>query len=175
MLYEQFDRIDTNDDKRISLEEFKLGHKLAGIAVSDREVEKEYRIIDSNCGGIILFDEYCMYMAKKYAPKELGTDLAQIASNNGSTFTGDNSKQKSPGIFKSTQQMPGTAKASGKQNDTHGKFAVPKLNTKMSKTQLHELFQRFDSANQNGLLSLAEIDKSIRDLWPDMYKHRSGK
>lgn len=95
LLYGQFDQIDSDDDKRISLDEFKKGHKVAGIDASDRELEKEFRLMDKNCGGIILFDEYCMYMAKKYAPKELSANMVQLVSENSSSSTSERQRYPS--------------------------------------------------------------------------------
>ncbi|CAF1035226.1 unnamed protein product [Rotaria sp. Silwood1] len=61
-----FEELDTNDDHRISFKEFKRGFTLSGEDDSDEEsLKQEFDAIDSNDGGYILFDEFCMYMAKK--------------------------------------------------------------------------------------------------------------
>ncbi|CAF0930088.1 unnamed protein product [Adineta steineri] len=66
-----FGQLDTNHDKRISFNEFKKGHELIGDEdIDEYALRKEFHRIDTNHGGYILFDEFCMYMAKKKARYE---------------------------------------------------------------------------------------------------------
>ncbi|CAF3867090.1 unnamed protein product [Rotaria sordida] len=61
-----FRQLDTNKDKRISFNEFKQGHELIGYSSTDENsLRQEFNRIDTNHGGYILFDEFCIYMAKK--------------------------------------------------------------------------------------------------------------
>ncbi|CAF1433269.1 unnamed protein product [Rotaria sordida] len=61
-----FEELDTNDDHRIGFNEFKKGFQLLGEDDSDENsLKQEFDAIDSNDGGYILFDEFCMYMANK--------------------------------------------------------------------------------------------------------------
>ncbi|CAF1270279.1 unnamed protein product [Adineta ricciae] len=63
-----FGQLDTNKDKRISFAEFKKGHELIGESdVGDANLKRDFNRIDTNHGGYILFDEFCIYMAKKRA------------------------------------------------------------------------------------------------------------
>ncbi|CAG8690350.1 22176_t:CDS:2 [Dentiscutata erythropus] len=65
-LYHLFQQLDKNKDKRISFGEFKKGHDLMGITTNNiDELKKEFAKIDTNDGGYILFDEFCIYAAKK--------------------------------------------------------------------------------------------------------------
>ncbi|RHZ75533.1 hypothetical protein Glove_213g44 [Diversispora epigaea] len=65
-LYKMFQKLDKNNDKRVSYVEFKKGHELMGINVkSDADLKKAFNEIDTNHGGYILFDEFCIYAAKK--------------------------------------------------------------------------------------------------------------
>ena len=53
-----FEEIDTDDDHRVSFEEFKLGFdKLGEDYESEAQLKKEFKAIDTNGGGYILFDE----------------------------------------------------------------------------------------------------------------------
>jgi Ca2+-binding EF-hand superfamily protein len=64
--FEMFDQIDSNDDKKISLSEFKQALPLMekwGVKLDD--AEKTFNSIDSNNGGSILFDEFCHWAIKK--------------------------------------------------------------------------------------------------------------
>ncbi|CAG8570169.1 13532_t:CDS:2 [Racocetra fulgida] len=57
-LYDLFQQLDKNKDKRITFEEFKKGYKLMGIGrLSNDEIKEEFNKIDTNHGGYILFDE----------------------------------------------------------------------------------------------------------------------
>jgi Ca2+-binding EF-hand superfamily protein len=62
-LFKLFAQLDTNRDKRISLIEFKKDHELLGVTCKDYKAE--FDRIDTNHGGWILFDEFCIYMANK--------------------------------------------------------------------------------------------------------------
>jgi Ca2+-binding EF-hand superfamily protein len=69
--FEMFDRVDTSDDKKISLDEFKLALPLIekwGVKLEDPE--KEFKLIDENHGGSILFDEFCHWAIKKHLDLE---------------------------------------------------------------------------------------------------------
>ena len=61
-----FERVDASGDHKISLEEFKKAlptMKKWGVEVEDPE--KEFKEIDKNGGGSIMFDEFCHYAIKK--------------------------------------------------------------------------------------------------------------
>ncbi|KAJ3035975.1 hypothetical protein HDV00_003269 [Rhizophlyctis rosea] len=64
-LYKKFDQLDKDDDRRITFEEFKKGQKLVGLNIPEAEAKKEFDAIDTNGGGMILFEEFTIYMAKK--------------------------------------------------------------------------------------------------------------
>ncbi|CAF1355605.1 unnamed protein product [Rotaria sordida] len=61
-----FKELDTNDDHRISFSEFKRGFALIGEDDSNENyLRQEFNKIDTNKGGYILFDEFCIYMANR--------------------------------------------------------------------------------------------------------------
>eukprot|EP00668_Euglena_longa_P041340 GGOE01054409.1.p1 GENE.GGOE01054409.1~~GGOE01054409.1.p1 ORF type:complete len:179 (-),score=59.53 GGOE01054409.1:311-847(-) len=65
-LYVMFDRLDTSDDRRISLQEFSKGVDLLrrwGVTVTDPAAE--FHRVDRNGGGFILFDEFCNWAIPK--------------------------------------------------------------------------------------------------------------
>mmetsp|Transcript_24241 Transcript_24241/g.52978 ORF Transcript_24241/g.52978 Transcript_24241/m.52978 type:complete len:179 (+) Transcript_24241:112-648(+) len=64
-LYQMFDRIDTSDDRRIDPTEFKRAVGMIntwGLKISDPAAE--FKKIDKNGGGLILFDEFCDWALK---------------------------------------------------------------------------------------------------------------
>ena len=64
--YVMFCRIDTSDDFKVNLSEFKKAMKTLekwGIKISNPEAE--FKKIDNNNSGSIMFDEFCEYAIKK--------------------------------------------------------------------------------------------------------------
>lgn len=65
-LYVLFKEMDADHDKRISFKEFCKGHEMIGIHLKNKaDLKKVFNSIDTNGGGMILFDEFCMFMAKQ--------------------------------------------------------------------------------------------------------------
>lgn len=65
-----FDKIDTDDDRRIDLEEFKRGFEQLKMD-TDRNSEDIFAEIDKNKGGFILFDEFSSWYAKNLRDEDL--------------------------------------------------------------------------------------------------------
>lgn len=64
-----FDNIDTDDDRRIDLDEFKTGFDVLNMEGQDSE--QVFKEIDRNGGGFILFNEFCSWFAKNMNVEEL--------------------------------------------------------------------------------------------------------
>ena len=59
LLWEVFTALDTGNDRRIDIHEFKKGiKKLGKMGVEIEDAEKEFGIIDADGGGQILFEEF---------------------------------------------------------------------------------------------------------------------
>jgi len=63
-LWDVFDGLDEDDDRRIDLAEFKAGMLKLGCALSDEEAATEFAKIDTNNGGMVLFKEFCDYVGR---------------------------------------------------------------------------------------------------------------
>lgn len=63
--WDAFSRVDSNNDKRISLVEFKTNQKKIEVWVGKIDAEQEFKRIDTNGGGHILFDEFCKWAITK--------------------------------------------------------------------------------------------------------------
>lgn len=68
-LFQLFDAYDTNKDRRISMSEFKrlakVNHILANWGMQITDPDTEFKKIDKNGGGFILFDEFSEWALKR--------------------------------------------------------------------------------------------------------------
>ena len=63
-----FNRLDTTDDRRIDVTEFKKGLEFVakwGVKIAEDQVDTEFGKIDTNGGGFILFDEFSTWAISK--------------------------------------------------------------------------------------------------------------
>lgn len=60
-----FTRVDKDSDKRIELVEFKSAQSTIEQWVGKIDAEEEFKKIDTNGGGFILFDEFCKWAITK--------------------------------------------------------------------------------------------------------------
>ena len=63
--WEAFQRVDASGDKRIELIEFKEAQPKIETWVGKIDPEEEFKKIDTNKGGYILFDEFCKWAITK--------------------------------------------------------------------------------------------------------------
>jgi len=66
-----FDNADGDKDRRMTEKEFKWCLACLGEKMSDSQASMEFRHVDRNGGGIILFDEFCKYVASKKCPESM--------------------------------------------------------------------------------------------------------
>merc|ERR1719277_521203 len=66
-----FDQVDEGHDKKLDLKEFSWCLSMCGAKVSERKAADEFKKVDTNGGGEILFDEFCKYFTQKQCPQEL--------------------------------------------------------------------------------------------------------
>lgn len=63
--FEAFNRVDNSKDGRIDLVEFKEAQNKIELWVGKFDAEEEFKKIDTNNGGFILFDEFCKWAISK--------------------------------------------------------------------------------------------------------------
>jgi len=68
-LFWLFSNVDGDSDRRLDYAEFKQCLILAGAKMSEAEMRQDFARVDRNGGGIILFDEFCLYFTKKACPE----------------------------------------------------------------------------------------------------------
>ena len=66
-LWENFEEIDADDDRRITLEEFERGAPIIGLELSHAEALELFEEMDADNGGLILFSEFCSYLSRMKA------------------------------------------------------------------------------------------------------------
>ena len=66
-MWAEFQQIDTDGDGRLTLEEFGAAARRLGEPLSPVEVRREFRKMDDNSGGYVLFDEFARWAAKRAA------------------------------------------------------------------------------------------------------------
>jgi hypothetical protein len=64
-LWDAFDEIETDGDRRLDKEEFVKGARKVGLASSREEAEAAFEDMDANDGGVVLFDEFVAYAARQ--------------------------------------------------------------------------------------------------------------
>jgi Ca2+-binding EF-hand superfamily protein len=66
-VWQMFDEVDSSDDRRVSYEEFLAAlPKIAEWGVKVENPEAEFKRIDKNGGGVVLFDEFADWALKKH-------------------------------------------------------------------------------------------------------------
>ena len=71
-VYLVFDEIDTDDDRRIDINEFKTGFEV--LKMENHNATDVFTEIDRNGGGFILFNEFCSWFAKNMNVVDLLAD-----------------------------------------------------------------------------------------------------
>jgi len=66
-----FENVDGDADRRLTAAEFKKLLTICGAKMSDQEIQSDFRKVDKNGGGIILFDEFCKYFTEKACPEAM--------------------------------------------------------------------------------------------------------
>ena len=157
-MWMKFSKIDSSADRRVTLDELTNASSVLGI--SSVEAASAFRQMDRNSGGYVLFDEFAMWMAKNKTDSEMG-HLLKVAQKNATSYTphasiNSNSSVCSRGSIKSI--------SSSRRSLLPTKLQQLPFPTPQERLAL---FKRLDP-NANGHLSLAELDKGILELWPQL-------
>mmetsp|Transcript_16135 Transcript_16135/g.21340 ORF Transcript_16135/g.21340 Transcript_16135/m.21340 type:complete len:414 (+) Transcript_16135:146-1387(+) len=169
-LWSVFDNIDTEDDRRVDLGEFKAGIAKLGFELDDATAEAEFDKMDKNDGGQVLFDEFCTYCMNAM---EMGDDTVAIEFDEPEQVaSGDNAA--APPAEQAPAETPEQAAAAEAPPAEGAPAAVEELHEEVNfeesrriaketfsnKETLKKLWTTLDF-NGNGIVSLAEIDKMV--------------
>eukprot|EP00437_Effrenium_voratum_P020806 CAMPEP_0181446024 /NCGR_PEP_ID=MMETSP1110-20121109/25892_1 /TAXON_ID=174948 /ORGANISM="Symbiodinium sp., Strain CCMP421" /LENGTH=400 /DNA_ID=CAMNT_0023570091 /DNA_START=87 /DNA_END=1289 /DNA_ORIENTATION=- len=67
-LYSLYEVVDTDNDRRMDMNEFRSGISFLGLKLTPSEAHDEFNFMDANGGGKVLFDEFCKWAAAKKLP-----------------------------------------------------------------------------------------------------------
>ncbi|EGD82612.1 hypothetical protein, variant [Salpingoeca rosetta] len=175
-LFHVFDVIDRDDDRRLDFDEFKRGLGEIGLSIPTSEARAEFDLMDMNDGGIVLFDEFCAYVARKAIPVD-GEVLTEYtrASKNVGTSSGTSAGRKDEKMQKQINTDAMLAKFDAVEERFKKLLSTP--------AAVKKVWRRIDY-NGNGIVSLAEIDKWAVENYPVLnhkpammraYKHTTLK
>jgi len=157
-LWDIFDAIDTDDDRRIDRDEFTKGCTASELInnPTPEEVAKVFDEMDTNDGDQILFDEFCVYTANTFVNAE-----ELDACFDGTPAAGKPprpiGKRKKKKRSRSGKTEDDQAEIQTKKFDEAEAKVLAQLN---DKAFLDETWKKLDF-NGNNKVSLAEIDKMI--------------
>lgn len=145
-----FDEFDADDDQKVNLKEFKDGLKNLKVAMSDKQMEQEFKTIDHDHGGSLDYAEFCSWIRNKAAPATAdisgstetpNIDILAAAGANGAHFVNKKALQD----FAALEE-----KVTTDCKDVN---------------KLQRMWKTLDF-NGNGSVSLAEIDKFAVQAYP---------
>lgn len=153
-----FENMDTDHDRRISFEEFQQGLRQLDLNLTPQEAQKEFQSIDTDHGGMILFVEFCAYIRKRVNPDCNPAFDADIIS-------GEKAGQQLRKKFGHTVSRDHVIqKKTCSQFDDIEKKIKEAIN-EPSHDKLRKMWNTIDF-NDNGKVSLAEIDKWVVEGYP---------
>ena len=164
----------------------------AGLSVGGAEAGREFQDLDEKGGGWISFDMFCTWSARRHIGDEAPVEWRsphEVSSRRISKeiqqrrSPGSGSKTGSPSRTSSTESRPAGFTAKNRPFFTPARpgrearrdpVSLARVNRDWSlglempdKAERSRMFRRMDY-NGNGVLSLAEIDKAVVELWPTL-------
>lgn len=156
-LHQIFQQIDTNEDNRLDFKEFSIGMDKLGIKLTQDDAEKEFRSIDQDDGGMILFVEFCAYVRRRIHPEHNAQFDADIVA--GERSMGETVRKKHGD--KATHSHFLNRKSLSNFDDLERRLKALVADPE----QLKKLWEKLDF-NGNCIVSLAEVDKLVVSCYP---------
>jgi len=152
-LWEVFEAIDGDHDRRINQDEFKQGMSKLGLNLKDSEAATCFSEIDADHGGMVLFVEFCSYVRKRVNPDDNAAFDSDIVSGEkaGQTLRKKHGNGATQGHFVQKKNMNQFGDAEEK---------IKKMLADNDQAGLKTMWQHLDF-NGNNVVSLAEIDKFV--------------
>merc|ERR1712113_164602 len=155
-LFEKFQTIDSGADRRIDEREFCAGLSSLGLHMDQRQASEEFRKIDTNGGGQVLFVEFCAYIRNRVNPDSHSEFDADIVSGEqaGRHMRAKHGHAATRDLVVQKQDM-------SQFDKLEAKFKAAMTDKKTLLKWWHEL-----DFNGNNIVSLAEIDKWVVESYP---------
>jgi len=156
-----FEDIDTQHDDRLDLREFQDGLDKLGVRMSRPEAEREFRSMDADGGGAVLFAEFCAYVRHRVSPDHNPAFDADLVSSDRcqDTVRRKHGDKATHSHFLSKKTM--------------GDFDAAERRIKAiisDSSRLKKLWERVDY-NCNGSASIGEVERTVTHLFP-LLNHR---
>jgi Ca2+-binding EF-hand superfamily protein len=139
-VWKMFCSADTDNDQRVSCDEFVSAMRRLEPNKSDADLRATFAKVDTNHGGQVLFIEFCAFVAGKRTNVigfQPNVAISKLASI----------------------KVPSAPASARKPAKRPAPLVMPSVSERKA------LFRRVDP-NGNGLMSLAELDKAVIELWP---------
>ena len=175
-LWQMFDLVDSGDDRRIDLDEFKrAAPNLVSWGLKLDDPEASFAEVDQNGGGIVLFDEFAHWALVKHLDEKADDDFDDEAIEGQAPPTIEEAQKEEeaaaeePAADAPAAEEPAAEEPAAEEPappvrkiDWAGFIQrLPPLDgSAESKEKRDKIFGQFD-VNGNGYLSLAELDKGI--------------
>jgi len=162
-LFQMFQAVDSGADRRMDFQEFFQGMGKLGLQMDQQQAQAEFNKIDGNSGGQVLFVEFCAYVRKRVNPDDDPSFDADIISGTKCSVHMKKMQAGSGRHHRDAASLGGFVKKKtiSDFDDVEAKFKKTINNL----PQLRELWHRIDF-NGNNIVSLAEIDKFVVELYP---------
>lgn len=155
-LWQIYQILDSGADRRIDVGEFQSGMSSLGLSLSPDEAKQEFRTIDTNGGGQVLFVEFCAYVRGRVNPDAHAEFDADIVSGE---QCGRNIRAKHG--HAATRDLV----VMRKTNATFDELEKKIKGYMRENSKLKEMWSSMDF-NGNNIVSLAEIDKWVVEQYP---------
>merc|ERR1712072_1028896 len=132
--------------------EFMAGLSKLGLNLSEADARAEFDAMDSNDGGIVLFDEFCVWFTKHVSPEREIVDSTSQFIDERRGMKKKKKKKKKKVTAENRDAMPDYSSADFDELESQI-MAIVK-----DPAELAKLWDVIDF-NDNQLVSLAEIDK----------------
>lgn len=143
-------------DRRIDVDEFTRSLSSMGLQLSPQEAAEEFKKMDTNGGGQVLFVEFCAYVRKRINPDH-------DPAFDGDIVSGENCGK----VLRKTHghKVTHTHMVKKKNLSMFDELEVKIKALMGDPAKLKELWTRMDF-NGNQIVSLAEIDKLVVEAYP---------
>ena len=111
-LWDKFEEIDSDGDRRLSEDEFAHGSRVVGLSLSAEEAAAEFANVDGDGGGFVLFDEFCAWAARTHL---LGDEEEQAEAGRVGRKDQEHVKNKKKGRRRGARQGSGLYRSAVEQ------------------------------------------------------------